>query len=80
MPRLRGSAILSALPTILKQQSLDDAYNNYIAECLRIMTENTARYAGGRFIEFSFDDIVSPKPQKSAEEIVEGIKSKFRGD
>ena len=70
---------MSALPSAIKQNNLREAAISYALECLRITTENTAKYGGGRYIEFSFEDMVSPKPQKSAEEIVESIKSKFRG-
>ena len=70
---------MSALPSAIRQNNLREAAINYALECLRISTENTAKYGGGRYIEFSFEDMVSPKSQKSANEIVESIKSKFRG-
>ena len=68
-----------ALPSAIKQINLREAALNYALECLRITTENTAKYGGGRYIEHSFEDLISPKPQKSADEIVNSIKSKFRG-
>lgn len=70
---------MMALPSAIKQISIREAAQNYALECLRMITENTARYGGGKYIEFSFEDMISPKPQKSADEIVESIKSKFRG-
>jgi hypothetical protein len=70
---------MTALPVAIKQQYILESYNNYTAECLRMLTENTAKYLGGKYIEFSFEDTISPKPQASAEEIVNTIKSKFRG-
>ncbi len=70
---------MSALPIALGQMSEQEAYRNYVTECLRIITENTAKFAGGKYIERSFDEMLSPKPQKSADEIIGNIKSKFRG-
>lgn len=70
---------MTALPSAIKQMNIREAALNYALECLRMTTENTARDRGGRYIEFSFEDMISPKPQKSADEIVESIKSKFRG-
>lgn len=68
-----------ALPSAIKQINYREAALNYALECLRITTENTAKYGGGRYIEFSFEDMMSPKPQRNPEEIIESIKSKFRG-
>lgn len=53
----------------------------YVAECLRTMTEHTAKYFGGNYIRTKLTDILDPKPQdeRSAEEIIEHIKSKLRG-
>ena len=68
-----------ALPSAIKQMNIREAALNYALECLRMTTENTARDRGGRYIEFSFEDMISPKPQRSPEEIVESIRSKFRG-
>lgn len=70
---------MSALPIALEQMSEQEAYRNYVTECLRIITENTAKFAGGKYIERSFDEMLSPKPQKSSDEIIDNIKSKFRG-
>lgn len=70
---------MTALPSAIKQINVREAAQNYALECLRMITENTAKDRGGKYIEISFDDIVSPKPQRSADEIVESIKTKFRG-
>ena len=70
---------MTALPVAIKQTYLNESRDYYVTECLRMITENTAKIAGGKFIEKSYQDIVSPKPQKSADEIVNSIKAKFRG-
>lgn len=70
---------MTALPVAIKQTYLLESRDLYIAECLRMITENTAKITGGKYIERSLQDIISPKPQKSADEIVSTIKAKFRG-
>ena len=70
---------MTALPIAIKQRYIREAYDSYTAECLRMITENTAKFVGGKYIERSVDDILFPKPQKSADEIINTIKSKFRG-
>lgn len=52
-----------------------------MAECLRTITENTAKYAGGSYMQVKLADILEPKPQdnRSAEEIIEHIRAKLRG-
>ena len=43
----------------------------YTAECLRTMTENTAKFAGGSFVQAKYSDLIDPKPQdnRTCEEI-----------
>lgn len=53
----------------------DKAYRIYVADSLRIIGENTARYAGGSYIKARLADIVEPKKQddRSCEEITADI-------
>lgn len=53
----------------------DKAYRIYVADSLRIIGENTARYAGGNYIKARLADIVEPKKQdnRSCEEITADI-------
>ena len=57
----------------------EEIYKNYVARCVRVVTENTARMArGGSYITKEYEDIVHPKvitPVK-AEEIIEDIISR----
>lgn len=47
-------------------------YRMYVSDCLRIITENTAKFAGGSFMKMRYSELIdiNPKPQKSAEEII----------
>lgn len=71
--------------TTAKQRAL----GNYIAEGIRFISENTAKYAGGPFLQTRFDDLVrsaesGQKDERTGDEIVRdviknaGIKIKVR--
>lgn len=50
----------------------------YVTDSLRIMGENTAKYAGGSYIRERWVDIVSPKKKdtRTGEEIVSDVIKK----
>lgn len=75
LPKLRARAIISVLPDILKQSCEHDAYKTYLAECMRMVSENTAKFAGGRYMSISFAEMLRPKPvdNRSGDEIVADI-------
>ena len=54
-----------------QSQQRDLAYRIYVADCLRIISENTAKMGGGSYITAKFADIINPKPvdNRSGEEI-----------
>ena len=58
----------------------EKAVKIYYAECLRIMTENTAKMGGGSYIEAKLQDILDPKPvdNRTADDIIEGIRNKLK--
>jgi hypothetical protein len=60
------------------QHQRDVAYRIYVTDCLRQISENTAKIGGGGFITKRFADIVDPKPQavKSAAEIIADITTR----
>ena len=54
------------------------AYRIYVTECLRIMTENTAKQSesGGSYINKPFADLIGsnkPNDERTAEEIIADI-------
>lgn len=63
------------ITSVFRQRQEQAVYRFYIAECLRIMTDNTARSAGGHTMTAKYSDIIDPKPveTKKAEDIVVDI-------
>ena len=58
-----------------QSQQRDLAYRIYVADCLRIITENTAKMGGGSYITAKLADIINPKPvdKRTGEEIAADI-------
>lgn len=79
MPRLTVKAYISVLPEAIRQRIKDDAYKEYVAECLRIIGENTAKYSGGGYIKVKYSEIINPKPHetRTSKEIIQIIKDKL---
>ena len=61
---------------LFKKQQEEKATRLYYAECLRIITENTAKMCEGSYITIKLDDIINPKPVeiRTSDEIINGIK------
>ena len=57
------------------QHQRDLAYRIYVTDCLRIISENTAKMGGGSYITAKFADIINPKPvdNQTGEEIAADI-------
>ena len=79
MPRMSARALLSALPAAMVERSKVTAYRVYTAEALRIMTENTAKYAGGGYMKLKYTDLIDPKPEekRTGNEIIEMMRKKI---
>ena len=58
-----------------QSQQRDLAYRIYVADCLRIISENTAKIGGGSYITAQLSDIINPKPveNRTGEEIAADI-------
>ena len=58
-----------------QSQQRDFAYRIYVTDCLRIVTENTAKMSGGSYITAKLSDIINPKPveKRTGEEIAADI-------
>ena len=58
-----------------QSQQRDLAYRIYVADCLRIISENTAKIGGGSYITAKLSDIINPKPadNRTGEEIAADI-------
>lgn len=81
MPKMRGRAIIKALPAFLKRMTEEEAYRYYTADALRIVCENTAKLTGGNYIELRFFDILNPKKEetRTEQEIIDHVLSRGWG-
>ena len=61
--------------SLFQKEQEDRAVTIYCAECLRIITENTAKISGGNYITAKLADIINPKPvdNRTGEEIAADI-------
>ena len=57
------------------QHQRDLAYRIYVTDCLRIISENTAKMCGGSYITAKLADIINPNPvdNRTGEEIAADI-------
>ena len=65
--------------SLFKQEQEEKATKIYYAECLRIISENTAKFCGGGYVQVKLSDMLDPKPvdNRTADEIIKGIKDKI---
>ena len=63
------------LPTAIKRQCEQDIFWDYIANGIQMISENTARKAGDRYLSLSYREVIHPKPvdNRTGDEIVEDI-------
>ena len=61
--------------SLFQKEQEEKAVKIYFSECLRIITENTAKMGGGSYITAKFADIINPKPvdNRAGEEIAADI-------
>ena len=61
--------------SLFQQEHDDKAVKSDYAECLRIISENTAKMGGGSYITVKLADIINPKPvdNRTGEEIAADI-------
>lgn len=43
----------------------DDAYRSYLADGIRLITENTAKIGGGGYLKTRWADMKNPKPKET---------------
>ena len=55
-----------------------EIYRIYTTDALKVITENTAHFAGGGVLNTRYHDILNPPPKMSADAVKEKIKAKFR--
>lgn len=66
--------------SLFQKEQEEKAVKIYYGECLRIITENTAKFGGGNFVQAKLQDILDPKPvdNRTADDIIEGIRNKLK--
>ena len=69
--KLSAKTIISTLPLKIKQNHENEVYKIYTTECLRIISENTAKLVGGLCMSMKFSEVLNPKPidKRTGEEI-----------
>ena len=65
--------------SLFQKEQQEKAIKIYYGECLRSISENTAKFVGGSYIEAKLSDIINPKPvdNRTADDIINGIKGKL---
>ena len=68
---MRLSAVLAALPIVVRRQMQVDCVCRFSFDNLRCIAENTAKSAGGSYFNVKWDDIFGDSKQdaRTAEEI-----------
>lgn len=76
--RLNARAIIATLPQALKRDAEEELYKNYMAKCLRLVTENTAKSSmqEAAYMPTDFEDIIHPKPKVEASDIIKDVFSR----
>ena len=59
----------------LNEREKTEAYRIYVTDALRVVAENTARFASGNYIKARYADMIEPKKQdnRTGDEIVADI-------
>ena len=59
----------------LNERAKTEAYRIYVTDALRVVAENTARFASGNYIKARYADMIEPKKQdnRTGDEIVADI-------
>ena len=55
---MRARAYIAALPSLLREQLIENAYRNYVADTLQYISMNTANLAGGKYPGERYHDMV----------------------
>lgn len=73
---MNARALLTALPCQIRRAAEEDAFRAYMAECARLLTENTMRAVGyGSYIQVKYHELIRPQKldTRSGEEIAADV-------
>lgn len=65
--------------SLFQKEQQEKAITYYCAECLRILTENTAKLCGGAYVQRKLYDVLEDRPAETRDpdEIIETIRKKL---
>ena len=74
-PKISAPALIRLLPVLIRQRREKWLFDDYMSRCARVLTENTAKLVGGRYMQSDLDEILRPKKEdtRSCEEITTDI-------
>ena len=63
-----------------KKEQHEKAYKSYVTDALRIITENTAKANGGRYLQARYAEMIEPlkEEKRTANEVIIDLKEKLR--
>ena len=63
-----------------QQNALDKSYRIYVTDGLKMISENSAKYAGGMYLSTRYTDVIKKpvKETRTKDEIIDGIKAKLK--
>ena len=71
---MSAKAIIATLPTKIRQDAEKAVWEDYVAQCLRVITENTAKAVQGGYVTKEYRDIIHPQTSdKTADEIIDEL-------
>ena len=85
---MRARAYIAALPSLLREQLIENAFRNYVADTLQYISMNTANFVGGKHPGERYHDMVYdlthdlPYAEKEAmteEEIIAKVRKGWGG-
>ena len=77
-PRLSAKALLTVLPYQIKRLAEDEFYKEYVSETLRHGGKCIAMLVGGQYMPKSRMEMMHPKKELTAEEIVEQTLARIK--
>ena len=79
-PKLTVQGLVLALPLLIERQADELAFRIYLTDCAKILTENTAKSAGGSYLTKSYLDIINPPPPetRTPEQVKQQILGKLK--
>lgn len=82
MPRMRGRAVLSALPYVLESDTRREAAVVYLTDALMAVSRNTAIHEDSRIMSRRFADIIDPQREfeetRTSEDVIAHMKAKLQ--